>query len=117
MRRAGRWTLAVAAWCALVPVLMFAVGSATGDHSLRFDRTGTWLCWTPHDRMHRECLGAIPWVPVSKLDEIAPDKAGYIRCRDGHIEIGNIAISGLHMVPPASLINVDQIDCSKQVAQ
>lgn len=71
---------------------VFAIGEITGHHSIKYDRDGTWLCWVPRDRMHGECTGVLPWVPASVLDEITASERGYIRCRNGHWEAGNIDI-------------------------
>lgn len=89
-----------------IPTLLFAQGSFTGNHSLSYDREGTWLCWMPNDKMSKSCILITEFVPVSKLDDVAPSARGYVRCRDGRIEIGNI---DFETTPGRPLFDFDQI--------
>jgi hypothetical protein len=66
--------LKICAAIVAVPCLLFAtvfaIGSITGDHSLRYDNDGTWVCWTPRDRMSRDCWLLAPLVPTSYLKDL-----------------------------------------------
>ena len=85
----------------------FVAGSFAGSHSLKYDREGTWLCWMPTSRMYRDCGLLTKFVPVSELDDVAPSARGYIRCREGRVEIGNIDIDtikgGRPLIDPTAL--------------
>lgn len=83
-----------------VPAGLFVIGSMTGTHSITYNREGTWLCHTPYRSNSVNCERLVSWVPVSKLNDVAPSARGYIRCRDGHLEIGNIDFSQENMHIP-----------------
>lgn len=96
--------------CVAVPAMIFTEGSLTGDHSLSYDRSGTWLCWTSHNRMSKECTLLTAFVPVAKLNDIAPNARGYIRCRDGHVEVGNFDVDVGDLASP--IFDLSKINCS-----
>jgi hypothetical protein len=89
MRRVAKTILKMIAILLGPPVLVMASFFVTGSYSLKYDRGGTWLCYTPTDRMSRSCSLLTQFVPVDRLNDIAPSARGYLRCNEGHWEIGN----------------------------
>lgn len=59
------------------PIAVFAVDSMTGDHSIKYDNDGTWLCHHPIGSNMSSCWMIAPFIPASYLKE--PSQLGYIR--------------------------------------
>lgn len=59
-----------------ISTVVFAFGSFTGSHSIKYDNDGTWLCHTPTDRMSQSCTMIAPFIPASYLKSVR--ESGYI---------------------------------------